>query len=101
MAVLGLLVVSAGAGGIKPCVFAFGSDQFQLPQQVKRFRRFITKFMIAVSVVALATSFITPELQENVLHRLGKNVFYPLAFSVPAALMLIATGKPRDGDKFL
>lgn len=96
MALLGLFFVSVGAGGIKPCVFAFGSDQFQLPKEVKRFRRFIIKFMIVANVGALTTSFLTPGLRENLLHRLGKNTFYPLAFGVPAALMLIALGKPRS-----
>ncbi|XP_025417618.1 peptide transporter family 1-like isoform X2 [Sipha flava] len=91
IALLGLLVISVGAGGIKPCVFAFGSDQFQLPQHVKQFQRFIVKFMIAVSIGALATSFATLELRESVLHRFRKNNIYPLAFGVPAALMLIAT----------
>jgi solute carrier family 15 oligopeptide transporter 1 len=95
IALLGLLVISVGAGGIKPCVFAFGSDQFQLPQHVKQFQRFIVKFMIAVSIGALATSFATLELRESVLHRFRKNNIYPLAFGVPAALMSIATGKAQ------
>lgn len=30
---VGLLLIALGTGGIKPCVAAFGGDQFQLPEQ--------------------------------------------------------------------
>ncbi len=30
---VGLLLIAIGTGGIKPCVAAFGGDQFQLPEQ--------------------------------------------------------------------
>jgi solute carrier family 15 oligopeptide transporter 1 len=30
---LGLLIIAFGTGGIKPCVSAFGGDQFELGQE--------------------------------------------------------------------
>lgn len=91
MAVLGLFLISTGTGGIKPCVFAFGGDQFQLPQQEKQLLHYTTKFIIAINVGSLVSTFLTPELRHSV-HCFGRNTCYPLAFGVPAVLMLIAIG---------
>ena len=30
---IGLALIALGTGGIKPCVSAFGGDQFKLPEQ--------------------------------------------------------------------
>lgn len=91
VALLGLLFISIGTGGIKPCVFAFGGDQFRLPQQEKHLLNFTTQFMIAVNVGALISTFLTPELRQDV-HCFGKKTCFPLAFGVPAMLMLCAIG---------
>lgn len=92
LALLGLFFISVGTGGIKPCVFTFGGDQFQLPQQEQQLLSFCTKFMIAVNIGSLISTFLMPEFRQSV-HCFGKNTCYPLAFGVPAILMLIAIGK--------
>lgn len=33
ISLVGLALISLGTGGIKPCVSAFGADQFKLPEQ--------------------------------------------------------------------
>lgn len=91
MAVFGLFIISIGTGGIKPCVFAFGGDQFQLPQQKKQLLHYTTVFLFIVSVGALISTFLTPELRHSV-HCLGRDTCFPLAFGVPALLMFTAIG---------
>ncbi|XP_022170566.1 peptide transporter family 1-like isoform X2 [Myzus persicae] len=89
VAVFGLFIISIGTGGIKPCVFAFGGDQFQLPQQKKQLLHYTTVFLFIVSVGALISTFLTPELRHSV-HCLGRDTCFPLAFGVPALLMFTA-----------
>ncbi|XP_025417485.1 peptide transporter family 1-like isoform X2 [Sipha flava] len=89
IALLGLFLICVGTGGIKPCVLAFGGDQFQLPQQQTQFQHYVTHFMIAINVGALISSFLTPELRHSV-HCFGRNSCFPLAFGVPAVLMFTA-----------
>jgi solute carrier family 15 oligopeptide transporter 1 len=36
LALTGLFMIALGTGGIKPCVAAFGGDQFKLPEQEKQ-----------------------------------------------------------------
>jgi solute carrier family 15 oligopeptide transporter 1 len=33
---IGLALIALGTGGIKPCVAAFGGDQFKLPEQERQ-----------------------------------------------------------------
>jgi len=91
IALLGLFLISVGTGGIKPCVFTFGGDQFRLPEQEKQLLHYTTKFTFAINVGALFSTFLTPELRQSV-HCLGRDTCFPLAFGVPAVLMLTAIG---------
>ena len=63
MTLVGLLFVAIGAGGLRPCVTAFGGDQFQLPVQEKECKSFFTYIYIAASVGSLATKYISPILR--------------------------------------
>eukprot|EP00102_Acyrthosiphon_pisum_P022006 XP_016659216.1 PREDICTED: peptide transporter family 1-like [Acyrthosiphon pisum] len=92
----GLFLIAVGTGGIKPCVFAFGGNQFQLPEQEKRLLHYATKFSMAIDVGSLMSSFLTPELRQNV-HCLGRDTCFPLAFGVPALLMFTAIGIKYKG----
>ena len=44
MTVIGLLLIGIGSGGIKPCVAAFGGDQFKIPEQAKQLATFFSLF---------------------------------------------------------
>ena len=63
MSLVGLLFVAIGAGGLRPCVTAFGGDQFQLPEQEKESKSFFTYYFIAANAGALITRTISPILR--------------------------------------
>lgn len=44
VSLIGLLLIALGTGGIKPCVSAFGGDQFVLPQQERQLAQFFSIF---------------------------------------------------------
>uniref|UniRef100_A0A6Q2Y893 Solute carrier family 15 member 1a n=1 Tax=Esox lucius TaxID=8010 RepID=A0A6Q2Y893_ESOLU len=89
MSMLGLLLIALGTGGIKPCVAAFGGDQFQ-DHQAKQRGTFFSVFYLCINGGSLLSTIITPLLraQECGIHSQQK--CYPLAFGVPAALMVVS-----------
>lgn len=88
---LGLLIIALGTGGIKPCVAAFGGDQFVLPQQEKYLVRFFSVFYFAINSGSLISTFLTPELRNNV-KCFGDQECFSVAFLVPAILMIVSIG---------
>jgi solute carrier family 15 oligopeptide transporter 1 len=89
---LGLFIIALGTGGIKPCVSAFGGEQFVRPQQDKQLEQFFSVFYFAINAGSLISTFVTPILREDV-QCFGSNSCFPLAFGVPAVLMIVAVGK--------
>uniref|UniRef100_A0A336KPU9 Oligopeptide transporter 1 n=2 Tax=Culicoides sonorensis TaxID=179676 RepID=A0A336KPU9_CULSO len=89
MTVIGLLLIAVGTGGIKPCVSAFGGDQFKLPQQARQLETFFSLFYFAINAGSLISTSLTPVLREDV-HCFGNNDCYSLAFGVPGALMIVS-----------
>nr|XP_046238771.1 solute carrier family 15 member 1-like [Scatophagus argus]XP_046238772.1 solute carrier family 15 member 1-like [Scatophagus argus]XP_046238773.1 solute carrier family 15 member 1-like [Scatophagus argus]XP_046238774.1 solute carrier family 15 member 1-like [Scatophagus argus]XP_046238775.1 solute carrier family 15 member 1-like [Scatophagus argus]XP_046238776.1 solute carrier family 15 member 1-like [Scatophagus argus] len=89
LSMLGLILIALGTGGIKPCVAAFGGDQFQDHQEKQR-STFFSIFYLSINAGSLLSTVITPILkaQECGIH--SKQQCYPLAFGVPAALMFVA-----------
>ncbi|NXK49910.1 S15A1 protein, partial [Chauna torquata] len=89
LSMIGLILIALGTGGIKPCVAAFGGDQFEDHQEKQR-SRFFSIFYLAINAGSLLSTIITPILraQECGIH--SKQQCYPLAFGVPAALMAVS-----------
>ncbi|CAL8070267.1 unnamed protein product [Orchesella dallaii] len=95
---LGLLLIAIGTGGIKPCVSAFGGDQFVLPQQAMQLASFFSIFYFAINAGSLVSTLITPIFRKDV-KCFDSETCYPLAFGVPAVLMVVSLivfviGKP-------
>ncbi|KAH8420455.1 hypothetical protein KR009_010558, partial [Drosophila setifemur] len=86
---LGLALIALGSGGIKPCVSAFGGDQFKVPEQVKQITSFFSLFYFSINAGSLISTTVTPILREDVSCFDDINC-YPLAFGVPAVLMVIS-----------
>lgn len=86
---IGLALVALGSGGIKPCVSAFGGDQFKMPEQIKQMTTFFSIFYFAINLGSFISTTITPILREDV-HCFGQDQCYPLAFGLPAVLMIVS-----------
>ncbi|KAM4609457.1 solute carrier family 15 member 1 [Polymixia lowei] len=89
LSMVGLFLIALGTGGIKPCVAAFGGDQFADHQEKQR-RTFFSVFYLCINAGSLLSTIITPILraQECGIHVAQK--CYSMAFGVPAALMVVA-----------
>lgn len=85
------MLIAIGTGGIKPCVAAFGGDQFVLPQQEKYLVTFFSVFYFAINSGSLLSTFLTPELR-NGIECFGEKTCYSAAFLLPAILMVISIG---------
>uniref|UniRef100_A0A669BK10 Solute carrier family 15 member 2 n=1 Tax=Oreochromis niloticus TaxID=8128 RepID=A0A669BK10_ORENI len=67
----GLILIALGTGGIKPCVAAFGGDQFGEEHTTER-QKFFSIFYMSINRICFGGDC------------------YALAFGVPAALMVVA-----------
>jgi len=95
---IGLALIAIGTGGIKPCVAAFGGDQFKLPEQARQLQTFFSVFYFSINAGSLISTVLTPAIREDV-ECFGDDTCYSLAFGIPAILMAVATviiimGKP-------
>lgn len=78
----GLVLISIGAGGIKPCVSAHVGDQFGKTNS-KLLSKVFSWFYLSINLGAFASTILTPYLLHN---------FSPaIAFGIPGLLMFIAT----------
>uniref|UniRef100_A0A8C3IS84 Solute carrier family 15 member 1 n=1 Tax=Chrysemys picta bellii TaxID=8478 RepID=A0A8C3IS84_CHRPI len=89
LSMIGLILIAFGTGGIKPCVSAFGGDQFEEEQEKQR-NRFFSLFYLSVNAGSLLSTIITPILRGEECGIHTKQQCYPLAFGVPAALMAVS-----------
>ncbi|CAB1347066.1 unnamed protein product [Coregonus sp. 'balchen'] len=87
LAMVGLILIAFGTGGIKPCVAAFGGDQFDEEHTNER-RKFFSIFYVSINAGSVLSTVITPILRGDVQCFGGD--CYALAFGVPAILMVIA-----------
>lgn len=88
ISMLGLAMIAIGTGGIKPCVSAYGGDQFDA-DQVKQRVLFFSIFYFAINAGSLVSTFLTPVFRADV-KCFGSDTCFPLAFGVPALLMVVA-----------
>ncbi|XP_018358081.1 PREDICTED: solute carrier family 15 member 1-like isoform X2 [Trachymyrmex cornetzi] len=85
--ILGLVLIALGTGGIKPCVSAFGGDQFVLPQQEKQLAMFFSLFYFSINTGSLISTILTPVIRKT--ECFGTDCYF-VAFLVPAILMIIS-----------
>ncbi|KAH7720283.1 low-affinity peptide transporter [Aphelenchoides avenae] len=86
---LALLLISIATGGIKPCVSAFGADQFDA-RQTRMISLYFSVFFFVIQIGAMTSSIISPRLRT--LSCFGQDSCFPFSFGLAAALMVIAIG---------
>lgn len=86
-ALLGLFLLAIGTGGIKPCVSAFGGDQFH-PSQTRQIQLFFSLFYFAINSGSVLSTIISPLLRKT--QCFGSEDCYSAAFGLPAILMILA-----------
>ncbi|KAI1732157.1 POT family domain-containing protein [Ditylenchus destructor] len=86
--IAGLVIIALGTGGIKPCVASFGGDQFE-PHQDKMLSLFFSVFYFSINAGSMISTFVSPIFRAQSC--LDQDSCYPLAFGVPAILMVVAT----------
>ncbi|NXF06907.1 S15A1 protein, partial [Smithornis capensis] len=89
LSMVGLILIALGTGGIKPCVSAFGGDQFEEDQEEQR-STFFSFFYMSINAGSLLSTIVTPNLRATECGIHTKQRCYPLAFGVPAVLMAVA-----------
>ena len=82
VAVVGLVLIAIGTGGIKPCVSSFGADQFA-PEDRGDVASYFLVFYFCINLGSVGSIILTPILR----HHVG----FIAAFAVPCALLLLAT----------
>ncbi|XP_037692558.1 solute carrier family 15 member 2 isoform X2 [Choloepus didactylus] len=96
LSLFGLSLIALGTGGIKPCVAAFGGDQFEEKHAEER-TRYFSVFYLSINAGSLISTFVTPMLRGDV-QCFGEDC-YALAFGVPGLLMVIALVVFATGSK--
>uniref|UniRef100_A0AAQ5ZMN1 Solute carrier family 15 member 1 n=1 Tax=Amphiprion ocellaris TaxID=80972 RepID=A0AAQ5ZMN1_AMPOC len=74
LSMLGLLLIALGTGGIKPCVAAFGGDQFEDHQEKQR-STFFSIFYLSINAGSLLSTLITPILRGRITDHFPVCVF--------------------------
>uniref|UniRef100_A0A1X7UEU9 Uncharacterized protein n=1 Tax=Amphimedon queenslandica TaxID=400682 RepID=A0A1X7UEU9_AMPQE len=90
LASIAMVVIAFGTGGIKPCVSAFGGDQFT-SKNVHLLPVFFSIFYFSINAGSLISTLLTPVLRGYV-SCFGEDQCFPLAFGVPAILMIVSVG---------
>jgi solute carrier family 15 oligopeptide transporter 1 len=86
---LGLGLIAVGTGGIKPCVSAFGADQFSAEDGTDRFlETFFSLFYMSINLGSLLSMVITPIIRSSIT--CYDDDCYFAAFGIPALLMIVA-----------
>ncbi|XP_053606765.1 peptide transporter family 1-like [Plodia interpunctella] len=86
---IGLLMITMGTGGIKPCVTAFGGDQFKIPEQEHHLSIFFSIMYFNLCFAGLISKALSPVLRSEV-HCFGDKDCYSLAFGAPALVVLLS-----------
>ncbi|XP_067636366.1 peptide transporter family 1-like [Eurosta solidaginis] len=85
---IGLMLTAIGAGGVLPCISAFGGDQFTMPEQANKLKTFFPIYYFSLNVAVLTADIITPILREDV-HCFGEKDCYLVAFG--AEMLVLGT----------
>jgi len=96
--IIALIIIGFCTGGIKPCVAAFGGDQFG-DNDKAGFTKFFSLFYLSINCGSCLSMFLTPLIRARTTC-FGDDTCYSLAFGIPAVLMIVAILAFFLGDIF-
>ncbi|XP_044733584.1 peptide transporter family 1-like [Chrysoperla carnea] len=85
----GLLMISIGFGGTKPCIAAFGGDQFQLPEQEQHLTQYFSLYYFTMNCGSLIAKLVAPNCREDI-HCFGEDNCYPAVFGGFTAFVIFS-----------
>ncbi|XP_047139390.1 peptide transporter family 2 isoform X1 [Hydra vulgaris] len=94
---VGLFVMAAATGNIKPCVAAFGGEQIN-QKDTSLLSKFFALFYMSVNVGALISTLFIPILRTTI--KCFGDDCYPAIFGINTGLILIATFSFMIGSRF-
>jgi len=104
-AIVGLLLIAVGTGGIKPCVSSYGGDQVVKASKglsevalALQVQLYFSLFYFSINTGSVLSTVITPILRGVACF--GREDCFSLAFGVPAILMSVAVVVFVSGHRF-
>lgn len=88
----GLTLIALGTGGMKPCIAAFGAEQFKLPDQKDMLSNFFSFFYSTINLGGFLGMILIPLLKKN-FSCFGQDTCYAVGFGVPVLLLIVTLGK--------
>lgn len=88
LTMVGLAFYALGSGGVKPCLAAFGGEQFQLPEQSTQLNKFFSIMFFVGSLGAIVSAFATPLLRQA--ECFDMNQCFVAAYGLPALFMCLS-----------
>jgi solute carrier family 15 (oligopeptide transporter), member 1 len=89
LSLIGLFIFNVGSGGMRSNQSVFGGNQFKLPDQEHQLNIYFS-VQYFVSKCGVLVGQITLPILRNDVKCFGMDDCFPLAFGVPAALMMVA-----------
>lgn len=89
LTIIALLIIGLGTGCMKPCVLAFGGDQFRIPEQLHLMSAYFSMVYFVLKLSAFVGTALTPMLRHDV-SCFGQDSCFLLAFGVSGTILLIA-----------
>lgn len=87
LTIAALVILALGMGCMKPCMLAFGGDQFCVPEQLHLMSAYFSMVFFVLKVAAFVGTALTPMLRTSV-NCFGQESCFLLAFSVSAGILL-------------
>lgn len=97
--IFALILIAVSSGAMKPCMTAFGGDQFKLPQQQRQMARYYSLYFMVLKLSFLGGATLAPVLRQDV-QCLGNDHCFPLAFGVPGLFIIVTVVVLLLGNRY-
>lgn len=87
LTIAALVILALGIGCMKPCMLAFGGDQFRLPEQLHLMSAYFSMVFFVLKVAAFVGTALTPMLRTYMTY-FGEDTSYLMAFGVSGGILL-------------